>query len=197
MPTIDIRRHGRDILIPYDTLTELTGYTLTDCHLDRLAERALPNSSLREVLDTVLGELFTPVEHDHKELFEPFADQAPRGPAPCVGHDAAVLATLRVIKAEYDAEPFLIDDSDTATERDLAYLDRIIAALDLGDDEPTGPAPEYRSDQDTLHRALVDAARPHITLDATALTQIHALVTLLTTADFNSSAPARPKPTQN
>ncbi|MBC7299433.1 hypothetical protein [Nocardia salmonicida] len=183
MPTIDIRRHGNDILIPYGTLTQLAGHTITNDHLDRLADRALPNSSLRNVLGTVLDSLLTPDEFNqvHEELGDPFAGQAPpRAPAPCEGRDAAVLAALRAIQIEHDGEPFIVGDSDAATARDLAYLDRLIEALDLGGDEAPAPTPQYNPDQHNLYRALLETARAHVGLDVDALTQIHGLVAALT-----------------
>lgn len=81
MPTIDIRRHGRDILIPYRALAQLAGHTLTEQHLDRLVDRVLPNSTLRDVLAAALDQLLTPAEFDqvHEELLDPFAGQAPPG----------------------------------------------------------------------------------------------------------------------
>ncbi|WP_280421533.1 hypothetical protein [Nocardia carnea] len=185
MPPIDIRRHGRDILIPYTTLTRLAGYTLTSRHLDRVA-RALPHSSLPDTLATVLGALLTPAEFEqvHHDLTNPFAGHTPPHiPAPCEGRDATVLAELHALQVEYEAEPFLTADSDTGTDRDLAYFDRIIEILDLADpDTPPAPTPTYRPDQLKLYRALVTLARQHAhPLDATIYTQIHTLAALLTT----------------
>ncbi|MEU2043689.1 hypothetical protein [Nocardia niwae] len=71
------RLHGRDLLLPYDLLKRVAGYTVTDDHLTRAVD-ALPHSTLLDVLADTFGQFLT--EDDRRALgddIDPYAGQAP------------------------------------------------------------------------------------------------------------------------
>lgn len=128
-----IRRHGRDILLPYEYLCANAGFTLTNDHIDRLVA-CIGNSdsisTIPEALSDHAGSMLTDSDTDQiLDDIDPYTGHAATDTLmPCSEHARTLLHATQKIIAQYHSEPSHLD-SVTATERDLDYFDRLIAVL--------------------------------------------------------------------
>ena len=161
-----LRRHGRDILLPYEWLTHAAGFTLTDQHLDRLIARinVAGPTTIGETLGDHADSMLTDTERGLLLAdVDPFDGHAPAaGPAPCVPHITALLDRLRDILTAYDAHSGAAD-SDEATRRDLDCFDDLmqaLGALNAPDSAPPSTPASFVAERE-LYFTLAQLCRTH------------------------------------